>query len=53
MNIATLLERELRGETKPVGVVVSGPHGMADEVRNAVSMLGKKVPVKLIEGWFS
>ena len=53
MSIPVLFERELRGETELVAVVVSWPHGMADEVRNAVSKLGKKVPVKLTEESFS
>ncbi|KAF2664574.1 ferric reductase-like protein transmembrane component 4 [Microthyrium microscopicum] len=55
MVIADVLEQELRGETERVVVVVSGPHGMADEVRDVVCKLGRteRVAVQLLEESFS
>ncbi|KAF2493106.1 ferric reductase-like protein transmembrane component 4 [Lophium mytilinum] len=51
MNVATVLDNELEviGDfaKESVVVVVSGPPGMADEVRFAVARLGKEMDVKL------
>jgi hypothetical protein len=53
MRVRSVLERELtKGESAVI--VSSGPHGMADEVRIAVSELGRKgYAVRLVEEAFS
>ncbi|KIY01866.1 uncharacterized protein Z520_02004 [Fonsecaea multimorphosa CBS 102226] len=60
MDVRAELERELCspvvGNNCPVAVVVSGPAGMADDVRNAVCGIAKRkkdLKVKLIEESFS
>jgi hypothetical protein len=57
MNVASVLEKELDtiGAKERVVVVVSGPPGMADDVRVAVSRLGRegRVALTLVEESFS
>jgi hypothetical protein len=55
MNVFDVLEQELSGTSENAVVVVSGPPGMADEVRMAVSKLGKrgKASIRLVEEAFS
>lgn len=51
MNIGEVLSSEVSGIKGKVLVAISGPEGLADEVRVAVSALGKKrgVAVSLLE----
>ncbi|KAL8659665.1 MAG: hypothetical protein Q9202_007018 [Teloschistes flavicans] len=56
MNVTEVLQKELHGNGSSIAVLVSGPSGMADEVRCAVSEIGKRskgVKVKLLEEAFS
>lgn len=55
LNITDILNNELRGETSHTVVVVSGPAGMADDVRENVNRLIRenKISVKLIEESFT
>ena len=55
MSIPAVLEQEVRGEKEKIAVIVSGPHSMADEVRDVVCRLGRQenVAIKLIEESFS
>jgi predicted ferric reductase len=57
MNVEEILEREIGGRNgKGACVVVSGPAGLADEVRRVVVRLGKRKdawPVKFIDESFS
>lgn len=56
MNIAEMLNKELRNSRTTAVVLVSGPNEMADEVRCVVSELSrqkKDIKVKLIEEAFS
>ncbi|KAH7149028.1 ferric reductase like transmembrane component-domain-containing protein [Dactylonectria estremocensis] len=49
LDIASLVESELVGEDGsggPVGILVSGPPGMADDVRMAVSRMGRSGELK-------
>ena len=56
MNITDVLHKELCDDSNTAVVLVSGPSGMADEVRSVVSEIGRQkkgVKVKLLEEAFS
>ncbi|KAL9589467.1 MAG: hypothetical protein Q9203_001731 [Teloschistes exilis] len=56
MSVPEVLRKELHNNGNSIAVLVSGPSGMADEVRCAVSEIGKRiegVKVKLLEEAFS